>query len=340
MGIQMNASTTQLALYRLKIALHSLIAIYRLSQEQIDSFMKSYDLFDKDNVDSNDEKSIVDYYSVLNHLCAIGEVEKMYIPAVIDASKGIYENQVLFENKMSLDLNIKTGDKILDIGCGRGRVAAHLASTTHANIIGLNIDQVQLDSAIKFAHMSGLDDRCQFLKTSLNSPFPFEDASFDALYQIQALTYAKNKEAVFAEMFRVLKPGGKLSFLDWVLLDNFDPKIAHHRILLKQIKPLIGAVNTPTAHEIKSTLERVGFTVLLSQDASIGGHQADLIEKADKFYNRTKEIINFMVKLRCLPRHFSVLMDRLTKDGESFIEADRLGIVTTSFQTVAQKPFA
>lgn len=331
-------SSAQLAMYRLKTALHSLVEIYKLPKIQIDAFMHSYELFDKDTVDSNDEKNIINYYSVLNHLCAIGEVEKMYIPAVVDVSKGIYENQVLFENKMVQDLNIKSGDKVLDVGCGRGRVAAHLASTAKADVFGINIDEVQLSSAKKFAQMTGINDNCRFLKASLNSPFPFPDNSFNALYQIQVLTYAKNKEEVFAEMFRVLKPGGKLSFLDWVMLDNYNPHIEHHRDLLKRIKPLIGAVDTPTAHEIKSTLESVGFNVILSQDASVGGHQADLIEKADKFYNRTKKIIDFMVKLHLLPQHFSLLINRLTKDGQSFIEADRLGIVTTSFQTVAQKP--
>lgn len=335
----MTSSATQLAIYRLKTVLHSLIKIYRLPQKQIDLFLQSYALFDKENVDTNDEKSIIDYYSVLNHLCAIGDVEKMYIPAVMDASKGIYENQMLFESKMSKDLNIHSGDKVLDIGCGRGRVAAHVATITKANVVGLNIDDVQLDSAKKFAHLSGLGERCRFLKGSLNAPLPFDEATFNALYQIQVLTYAKNKEAVFTEMFRVLKPGGKLSFLDWVLLENYDPKVERHRDLLKRIKPLIGAVDTPTAQEIKDTLKKVGFKVLVSQDASIGGHQADLIEKADTFYNRTQKIISCMVKLRLLPKHFSVLLERLTKDGESFIEADRLGIVTTSFQTIAQKPF-
>lgn len=335
----MSSMNAQLALYRLKTALRSLIAIYRMPQQQIDAFLQSYELFDKDLIDDNEEQHIVDYYSVINHLCAIGEVEKMYIPAVIDASKGIYENQLLFEEKMSQDLAIKPGDKVLDIGCGRGRVAAHLASITKANLYGFNIDDVQLDYAKKFASMSGLEERCQFLKANLNAPFPFADATFNSLYQIQVLTYAKDKNKVFAEMFRVLKPGGRLSFLDWVQLDNYDPSNAHHRSLLQRTKPLIGAVDTPTGLEIKTKLEQAGFKILVSQDASVGGHQYELIEQADKFYDRTKKLMDFMVKIRVLPKHFEVLFDRLTEHGDAFIEADRLGITTTSFQTVAQKPY-
>jgi sterol 24-C-methyltransferase len=329
---------SSVAMYKLKTALKSFVAIYRLPQDQIDAFMRSYDLFEKNVVDDNEEHNIVDYYSVLNLLCSIGDVEKMYIPAVMDVTKGIFENQILFENKMSRDLDLKPGDKVLDIGCGRGRVAAHIASSTHANLTGFNIDDVQLDSAKQFAQMNGLSDSCRFLKSNLNSPFPFANESFHALYQIQALTYTKDKNALFAEMFRVLKPGGKLSFLDWVQLDNFDPNIEHHRRLLKRVKPLIGAVDTPTPHEIKSKLEAAGFEVLLSEDISVGGHQSALISKADNFYNRIRKIIDMFVSVRLLPSHFSLLFDRLTLYGDSFIEADRLRLFTTSFQTIAQKP--
>ena len=95
----MISSAAQVATYRLKIAFSSFLAIYKLPQEKINDFLSSYELFDKENIDSEDEQRIVNYYSVLNHLCAIGEVEKMYIPAVIDKTKGIFENQILFEKK-------------------------------------------------------------------------------------------------------------------------------------------------------------------------------------------------------------------------------------------------
>lgn len=331
-------TSAQMTLYRLKTVLGSLVAIYRLPQEKIDAFFHSYESFNKDISDDNEEKNIANYYSVLNHLCAIGQVEKMYIPAVMDLSKNIFENQILFEKKMTKDLNIKENDKVLDIGCGRGRVAAHIATLSKARVTGFNIDDVQLESAKQFSSLKGLTDQCQFIKANLNEPFPFADASFNALYQIQVLTYAKDKEKLFSELFRVLKPGGKISFLDWVQLDNYDSTNAHHRDLLKRVKPLIGAIDTPTPEEIKSKLAKVGFKVILSEDISISGHQAPLIEKADKFYKNMQTLVNSMVKLHLLPKHFKILFDRFTQDGEAFVEADRLGLFTTSFQTIAEKP--
>ncbi len=324
--------------YRLTTAFCALKALYRLPSEKLDAFLKSYEMFDKDGVGDNEEKNIMNYYGVLNHLCAVGEVEKMYIPPTIDTKAGVTANQLLFEQKMVKDLKVKKGSKVLDVGCGRGRVAANMATTTGAKVTGINIDPVQIESALKYSEHNNLTKQCTFVRGNFNDPLPFADNTFDALYQIQVLTYAKDKEKLFAEMFRVMKPGARLSFLDWVKLDKYNPKNPQHLSLMNRVKPLIGAVDTPSAGELKTALEKVGFKVLVSKDASLGGHQADLIEKADKFYKRVQKLVHLLVKVRILPKHFAILFDRLTKDGDAFIEADRLGIITTSHQTIAQKP--
>lgn len=331
-------TSIQTTVYRLKTTLNAFLDIYRLPQEKIDAFLNSYESFSKDASEEGEEKRVADYYAVLNHLCALGDVEKMYIPPVIDATKGVFENQILFEQKMSQDLGLEKNAAVLDVGCGRGRVAAHLVSLTGAKVKGINIDDVQLASAKKNAEKIGLNDNCQFIKANLNEPLPFEDNFFDAVYEIQALTYAKDKEKLFAEMFRVLKPGGKLSFLDWVQLDNYDASNPHHLDLLKRVKPLIGAIDTPTPEEIKTSLEKVGFKIIQSKDASIGNHQASLIKKADRQFEIMKKLVYFSVRFHLLPSHFKVLFDRFSEDGESFIEADQLGLFTTSFQTIAEKP--
>ena len=73
---------------RIGTVLRSIGALYRLSPEQVDAFLDAYALFDGDwsNDNGKEEAQLKDYYSVLNHLCAIGHVEKMYIPPAIDLS--------------------------------------------------------------------------------------------------------------------------------------------------------------------------------------------------------------------------------------------------------------
>ena len=325
--------------------------LYSLPQEKIDAFLGSYNIYDHDwaneehliekmgaNYYQEVKRKLIDYYSVLNHLCAIGQVEKMYIPPAIDLSKSIMGNQILYEKKMSRDLGIKKGDKVLDIGCGRGRVAQHIASMTGAHVLGINIDPDQLESAKKYADGRGLSKQCEFKMGDLNDlPLPFGNNTFDAIYQIQVFSLAKNLEKLFKELHRILKPGAKLACLDWVRLQKYNANNPLHANLMKRIKPLIGAIGTPSAEEYVALLKKAGFEIITSENASIDGLQAPLIENADKFFTRVTRLIQFLVRWKILPKHFKALFDRLTKDGEAFIEADRMRLVTTSYYIVAQK---
>jgi sterol 24-C-methyltransferase len=326
--------------YRFSTSCLALKTVYFLPQATVDSFMQSYELFDQEIVTDSphDETHIVNYYTVINQLCAIGEVEKMYIPPIIDPNVGIFANQLLFEQKMARDLDIMPNFHVLDIGCGRGRIASHIASSTGARVTGINIDKSQIENAEQYASLKGLSDRLTFRIANYNNPLPFQNEFFDAIYQVQVFTYAKDRDALFKELYRVMVPGAKLSILDWFKLDNYDPSNPHHLDIMNRVKPLIGAVNTISPQEMCMDLEKAGFKIVMNENASINGFQYPLIERADNFFKFLTLMINSLVCLRILPRHFKVLFDRLTKDGEAFVEGDRLGLFTTCHQIVAQKP--
>ncbi len=345
------AAKMEFFLYRFSTFFKSFKTLYTLPPEKIESFLNSYNIYDHDWADEEHliakmgkdyyqeiKRKLVDYYSVLNHLCALGQVEKMYIPPAIDLSVSIIANQDLFEERMMKDLGLKKGGKVLDIGCGRGRVASHMASKTGAQVIGMNIDPNQLESAEKFAKGKGLSQQCEFKLADMNDlPLPFGDRSLDAVYQIQVFSLSKDLEKLFKEIYRILKPGGKFSCLDWFYLDNYDDKNSHHVDLMKRIKPLIGAIGTPSIDRYVELLKKAGFEIIVNENASMDGLQAPLIENADKFFTRLARLIKLFVSCKVLPKHFKVLFDRLTKDGQAFVEADRLKLVTTSHYIVAQK---
>jgi len=334
-------STPSVLWYRVSTSVKAMHALFTLPQHDIDEFLKSYELFDKERIDApEDAQNIVNYYEVINHLCALGEVEKMYIPPVLDLKLGIFGNQVAWEEKGMADkLDIGPGKKVLDVGCGRGRIAHHVASYTGADVTGLNIDKTQIAMGKDYAHATGMSDRLRFVQGNYNDPLPFANETFDALYHVQALTYAKDLPALLKDMHRVLKPGAKISFLDWFKLPGYDPTDGHHRKLLADVKAVIGAVWTPAPEEYTSALEQAGFTVLSSKEASAdGGHQYPLVKQAEFFYETSKVIVATLANMGLIPRHFDTLLTRLTQGGQSFVEADRLGLFTTSWQIIAQKP--
>mmetsp|Transcript_17254 Transcript_17254/g.30260 ORF Transcript_17254/g.30260 Transcript_17254/m.30260 type:complete len:360 (+) Transcript_17254:40-1119(+) len=332
----------QILWYRIRTSLRAVMAVYTLPDKHVQDFLKSYDLFELEQVTgkNNEAANTVNYYQVVNHLCAVGEVEKMYIPPVMDLNVGIFSNQMLWEEKGMADkLGVGTGSKVLDVGCGRGRIAHHVASYTGAHVTGLNIDSTQLSMAKEHANLTGLlDKQLNFVQGNYNDPLPFPDENFDALYQVQVLTYTVDAVALAKEMYRVLKPGAKLSFLDYVQLPDYDETNPKHLDLLKKVKPVLGAVWTPKPTDFTDALEKAGFRVLSSEEASVGGHQWPLIQNAESFFVPVRKLLDFLTSMHLIPKHFQILFERLTRDGEAFIEADKMGLFTTSWQIIAQKP--
>jgi sterol 24-C-methyltransferase len=337
---------------RISTILRSFWALYTLPKEQVESFLGAYNIFDHDWSREDElrhamgddyyqeiKNKIVHYYNVLNQLCSLGQIEKMYIPPAIDLSKSIMENQILFEQRMCRDLGLDNDTVALDIGCGRGRVASGMAVYSGTKVFGINIDPTQIAIGNQFALAHGLADLCQFAVGDMNDlPLPFSHRSLDAIYHIQALTYSRDLGGLFRDIYRLLKPGGKFASLDWVTLPDYDPSDVLHADLMRRIKPLIGAIGTPTSAQYVSLLERAGFNVLVSENPSVDGLQAPLIENAERFYRHLASGLNWGIRCKILPRHFQLLFDRLRKDGEALVEADRLRLVTTSHYIVAQKP--
>ena len=146
-------------------------------------------------------------YSILNDLCTLGNVKKMYIPKLIHSQQGFIDNQNLYEQEVAQKLNVKPGGRLLEIGCGCGRIAYHMSELTGCQVYGLNIDQKQLTDARQFATKKKSDN--QFIFLDLNDKYPYPDNMFDAIYEFAAFTsFISDYNSVFSELYRVLKPGG------------------------------------------------------------------------------------------------------------------------------------
>lgn len=210
---------------RVKTFAKSFQYLRNLTPKQVDEFMASYVIYNLDWADEaqmiqtlgpNYQEKVGDclksYYGVLNHLCALGDVEKMYIPPAMDMRVSVRDNQLLYEESIARDLGLKPGEKVLDLGCGRGRVAAHMAKYSGARVTGLNIDPNSIAQAQAFNKELGMEN--EFVVQDFNDlPLPFADETFDAFYNIQAFSLAKDHKALFKELNRVLKPGARFSSL-------------------------------------------------------------------------------------------------------------------------------
>ncbi len=100
--------------------------------------------------------------------------------------------------------------RILDLGAGLGGASRYLAGRFEGAIIGLELNADYVSAAQALSQRLGLAAQTEF-KLGDATAIPFADQCFDAVW-LQHLSMAiENKERLFSEIFRVLKPGGLLA---------------------------------------------------------------------------------------------------------------------------------
>lgn len=108
------------------------------------------------------------------------------------------------------------GNKVLDIGSGLGGVDVLLVGEHGAgHVTGIDVDQWLVDQARVLANGKGLSGRISF-RCVEPGPLPFPDASFDTVFSKDAMIHIPDKRSHYAEVLRVLKPGGLFIASDWL----------------------------------------------------------------------------------------------------------------------------
>jgi phosphoethanolamine N-methyltransferase len=115
------------------------------------------------------------------------------------------------------------GRQVLDVGCGAGGIALHLV-TAHgaAHVTGYDVEAPVIERAQARAEAKGLSSRTRFVQAP-PGPLPFADAAFDVVFSKDALLHVPDKDALFAEIFRVLRPGGTFAASDWLIAHDGEP---------------------------------------------------------------------------------------------------------------------
>jgi cyclopropane fatty-acyl-phospholipid synthase-like methyltransferase len=160
-------------------------------------------------------------------------------------------------------LELTGGSSVLEIGCGSGAYALHLAQTIGCSITGLDINALGIHNANQLALHRGLRSQAHFDVCDVSKPLPFADETFDAIFSNDVLCHIPGRPALLPELYRVMKPGGRrMLFSDALIIGGI---ISHDEIATRSS---IGYYLFSPPGENERLILQAGFTELKVEDTT------------------------------------------------------------------------
>jgi ubiquinone/menaquinone biosynthesis C-methylase UbiE len=169
-----------------------------------------------------------------------------------DAS--LIEAVLRMTRKVTDTLGLRPGEHLLDAGCGPGETAVHVARTTGVRVTGITVSGFEIDRANERARAGGVGDRVTIQYGDFMD-LPFPDETFDAVLALESLQNAPDLGRVLGELYRVLRPGGRISLSDFSLESDREPE------RIRQFMAAIELHELPTLAQWLDHLRTAGFEV-------------------------------------------------------------------------------
>lgn len=115
-------------------------------------------------------------------------------------------------------LGLGPGVSVLEIGCGSGVYALHLAESWSCRITGVDLNREGIRNAKRLAREKKPGGKASFQRCDVSRGLPFADESFAAVFANDVLCHVPGRLSLLREIRRVLKRGGRLLFSDALVM--------------------------------------------------------------------------------------------------------------------------
>jgi ubiquinone/menaquinone biosynthesis C-methylase UbiE len=126
--------------------------------------------------------------------------------------------------ELTEELRLKPGSTLLDLACGRGAYGLMVAKQSGTALIGVDFSAQALAEAAEQAAQMGVSN-ATFLTGELTAT-SLPDASVDAVLCTDAIQFPDEPAMAYQEMYRVLKPGGRVVLTSWEAVDRTDERLS------------------------------------------------------------------------------------------------------------------
>jgi SAM-dependent methyltransferase len=217
------------------------------------------------------------------------------------------------------------GCRVLDIGAGLGAIDQLLVAVHGAgSVVGIDVDPALLAQMDQRIARAGLADRIASRRVE-PGPLPFDAGSFDVVFSKDSIVQIPDKAALYAEVHRVLRPGGRFIASDWLRGGSgaYSPEMMEF-FRLEGI-----AYNMASLEESVAALRRAGFVDVEVRDrnawyldlaerelASLAGPMRPLIverigaEKAEHFIANWRQLVLVVRRGELRPGHLKAVKPR------------------------------
>jgi ubiquinone/menaquinone biosynthesis C-methylase UbiE len=187
-------------------------------------------------------------------------------------------------------LPVAKTDSILDIGSGIGGPARYFAQRFGCRVTGIDLTSEFCEVARALTRMLRLEDRVSFQEGDALT-MPFAEASFDGAYSMNVAMNIADKDGLYREIHRVLKPGA------WLVLSELarGPGLAPTYPTPWAESAEASFLATPA--ETRQRLEAHGFTILAARDTlqeamAYGARSRALVERGEKPPQRAVQLMH------------------------------------------------
>ncbi|KAL6129951.1 hypothetical protein ACLB2K_068333 [Fragaria x ananassa] len=258
------------------------------------------------------------------------------------------------EHFLALQLGLKPGQKVLDVGCGIGGPLREIARFSSTSITGLNNNEYQISRGKELNRIAGVDKTCDFVKADFMK-IPFPENTFDAVYAIEATCHAPDAYGCYKEIYRVLKPGQCFAAYEWCMTDSFDPNNAEHQKIKAEIEIGDGLPDIRLTGKCLEALKQAGFEVIWEKDLAKDVKESPLpwylpldksrislssfrLTAVGRFF--TKNMVKALEYVGLAPQGSQRVQDFLEKAAEGLVEGGKKEIFTPMYFFVARKPLS
>lgn len=188
-------------------------------------------------------------------------------------------------------LEIAAGHHLLDVGCGIGGPARYLADRFGCRVTGIDLTTEFCELARHVTQALGLGDRVTIEQGDALA-MPFADASFDGAYSMNVSMNIADKRGFYAEIHRVLRPGGWLVLSELALgSESEGPDYPTPWAMTAESSFLA------TLAETIEGLESSGFRIARSRDTlaenlDFGARSRAMVDRGEKPPHRAVKLVH------------------------------------------------